>query len=113
MAESILTSINLAGGSFNVYYDTVLAIHSDSTNMSALSVSCPSNWKAAIINIATNTVCCLYAMPVFNVSNNTIDCYIPSSGGGYFSARVNQTSISSPVTGHYVDNAVMTVIFLA
>ena len=113
MAESILTSINLAGGSFNVYYDTVLAIHSDSTNMSTLSVSCPSNWKAAIINIATNTVCCLYAMPVFNVSNNTIDCYIPSSGGGYFSARVNQTSISSPVNGHYVDNAVMTVIFLA
>lgn len=48
MAESILTSINLAGGSFNVYYDTVLAVFSIS-NYTNANKNCPNGWRAAVV----------------------------------------------------------------
>ena len=112
MAESILTSINLAGGSFNVYYDTVLGVHSSSVPNSTLSVTCPSGWKVAIINIAEADRSNLYAMPVFNLGNTGINYYIPNSRGGYFGVYVYLTQISSPINGTYA-NAAMTVIFLA
>ena len=48
MAESILTSINLAGGSFNVYYDTVLAVFSI-TGRGNANNNCPNGWRAALV----------------------------------------------------------------
>ena len=55
MAESILTSINLAGGSFNVFYDTILK-QGDAGNVSAggYDFIIPSGWKAVLITHAHN-----------------------------------------------------------
>ena len=80
MAESILTSINLAGGSFNVYYDTVLSVISVSNTSSK---SCPSGWKAAVVisHRTRNTsngdfwVALCQPITIFNVNNNSIDYY--------------------------------------
>ena len=54
MAESILTSITLAGGSFNVFYDTILAqgtagSKNDSRNH---NFTIPSGWKCLLITTA-------------------------------------------------------------
>ena len=80
MAESILTSINLAGGSFNVYYDTVLSVISVSN---ASSKSCPSGWKAAVVishktrSLSNSESWIVLCQPIiiFNVNSNSINYY--------------------------------------
>ena len=50
MADSILCSINMAGGAINIYYDTILTQGNLRSNSgSAASTSIPSGWKAVII----------------------------------------------------------------
>ena len=80
MAESILTSINLAGGSFNVYYDTVLSIVSISSYNNRTN-QCPTGWKAAILtahsrhlNVNDDTGIMLSPMVAFNL-NKQINYY--------------------------------------
>lgn len=80
MAESILTSINLAGGSFNVYYDTVLDII---TNTSTNSTNCPSGWKAAILvsnrtrplSNANSWITLIQPIVIFNMNSSTTIVY--------------------------------------
>ena len=80
MAESILTSINLAGGSFNVYYDTILSVKTV-TGSSAVSSSnsCPSGWKCAVLIscfIYLNAWATLVTpIPIFNVNSSSIEYY--------------------------------------
>ena len=50
MADSILCSINMAGGAINIYYDTILAQNKLNSNThESASVSIPSGWKTVII----------------------------------------------------------------
>ena len=76
MAESILTSITLAGGSFNVYYNTVLDII---TKSSTNSVNCPSGWKAAILvsnrtrftNASNSWITLIQPIAIFNMNSSS------------------------------------------
>ena len=74
MAESILTSINLAGGSFNVFYDTVLDVI---TGNSSRSYDCPAGWKAAVvisysrhIDNFNNDSVLMNPIPIFNTGKS-------------------------------------------
>ena len=49
MADSILCSINMAGGAINIYYDTILAQNSLNSSGSTINTSIPSGWKVVII----------------------------------------------------------------
>ena len=49
MADSILCSINMAGGAINIYYDTILAQGILNAGGSTSNTSIPSGWKVVII----------------------------------------------------------------
>ena len=75
MAESILTSINLAGGSFNVFYDTILAQGSGGYSYTSEIINIPSGWKVILIINARNGntgAGLLSAVPIFTVATGTI-----------------------------------------
>ena len=69
MAESILTSITMAGGALNIYYDTILQSKSGSgTGINNL----PSGWKVCIITSYLNSnIGLVFPFAVFNASFNT------------------------------------------
>ena len=71
MAESILTSITMAGGALNIYYDTIL--ESKSGNGTAYN-NLPSGWKVCIItSYSYDNISLVFPFAVFNASFNTAD----------------------------------------
>ena len=127
MAESILTSISLAGGSFNVYYDTVLSVISKSNTA---STPCPSGWKAAIVishethvfQSNSNSVATLIQpITIFNISSTNINYYgtyiFNSSELGTYTAfngiTINQSSFN--FNSEYIHSSITvgTIIFVA
>ena len=91
MAESILTSINLAGGSFNVYYDTILSVKTvTGSSAVSLSNSCPSGWKCAVLISCfiylNNWATLVTPIPIFNVNSSSIEYY------GLFNIENNMTT---------------------
>ena len=122
MADSILTSITLAGGSFNVYYDTVLDVI---TVTSTGRKSCPSGWKAAVViscitrtsSSSSTAITLIQPIPIFNNgSSDDISYYgtfINNQDGTYevYSAIViNSSNFSCPSGGNAV---AATIIFVA
>ena len=91
MADSILCSINMAGGAINIYYDTILAQSTLSAGASAASTSIPSGWKVVIILSAiygynqVNQVL-LAPYPIFTETSSYL--YMIS----YYSSSSNNTS---------------------
>ena len=75
MADSILCSINMAGGAINIYYDTILAQGSVEG-----SVALPSNWKVVIITSAryqrNSQETLIFPFPIF--TNNINDLMMPA-----------------------------------
>ena len=77
MAESILSSINLAGGSINIYCDSILNVI---TANDRHSKSCPSGWKAAVLishcyYAGANTVYqynLMQPIPIFNIGSSSV-----------------------------------------
>ena len=77
MAELILTSINLAGGSINIYCDSILSVVSVGDRNSR---SCPSGWKAAVLfshyynsgysSSYQNTL--MQPIPIFNIGSSSV-----------------------------------------
>lgn len=123
MSESILTSINLAGGSFNVYYDTILDCISASSNT---QTQCPSGWKAAIlisysmyINSNTNSNASLVSpIPMFNIGKEVIYygtfIYESSDYGTYATSgtiRINSTDFTLLTNHNMITSG--TIIFMA
>ena len=80
MADSILCSINMAGGAINIYYDTILAQNSLSYQYSIQSVSLPNGWKVVIIMSARYEVnsgeTLFNPFPIFTNTNSFI--YMPA-----------------------------------
>ena len=69
MAESILTSITMAGGALNIYYDTIL--ESKSGN-GTVNNNLPSGWKVCIItSYSYDNISLVFPFAVFNASFNT------------------------------------------
>lgn len=96
MAESILTSINLAGGSFNVFYDTILAqgTAGKTNNSTSYSFSIPSGWKCLLITSANYQDSDMIIEPVVVFVTN-IDVYgkfISMVDGNYSVGRIGTIS---------------------
>lgn len=78
MADSILCSINMAGGAINIYYDTILTQNTFNSSANSQSISIPSNWKIVIIMTAqyhysgSTEQTLLYPYPIFNNTNSWI-----------------------------------------
>ena len=75
MAESILTSITMAGGALNIYYDTVLQ---SKTGYGTSVFNMPSGWKVCIVTAFYNTYAgynLLYPIAIFNASITTGEYY--------------------------------------
>ena len=75
MAESILTSITMAGGALNIYYDTILQ---SKTGYGTSVFSVPSGWKVCIVmafHNARDTYSLLYPIAIFNASFTTGEYY--------------------------------------
>lgn len=78
MADSILCSINMAGGAINIYYDTILTQNTFNSSANAQNISIPSNWKIVIIMTAqyhyngSTEQTLLYPYPIFHNTNNWI-----------------------------------------
>ena len=96
MAESILTSINLAGGSFNVFYDTILA---QGTNGSAndnrsYSFTIPSGWKCLLITTANyyNNYTLLNPIAIFVPNIGVQGLFIATNDGTYVVRNVGNVS---------------------
>lgn len=124
MAESILTSINLAGGSFNVCYDTVLAVFSIS-NYTNANKNCPNGWRAAVVishqrilNTNRNIGTLVEPIAIFNTNVNCIyyGTYLNESTRVLDVVSVITISASSFTLGYYNDyyeTCIGTVIFVA
>ena len=85
MADSILTSINMAGGAINIYYDTILMQNSLSGGNFGTNISLLSSWKVVLITSAQYTRASaetlLFPFPLFtNVSSDFVMPAINSSG---------------------------------
>ena len=85
MAESILTSINMAGGAINIYYDTILMQNILSGGNFGTNISLLSNWKVVLITSAQYTRASaetlLFPFPLFtSVSSDFVMPAINSSG---------------------------------
>ena len=66
MAESILTSITMAGGALNIYYDTILL---SKTEVGTASYNMPSGWKVCIITSYNyDNISLVFPFAVFNAS---------------------------------------------
>lgn len=75
MAESILTSITMAGGALNIYYDTILQ---SKTGYGTSSYTIPSGWKVCIVmafHNNNNRYSLLYPIAIFNASFTTAEYY--------------------------------------
>lgn len=73
MAESILTSITMAGGALNIYYDTILQ---SKTGSGTANNNLPSGWKVCIITSYSNdNISLVFPFAVFNASFNTNQWY--------------------------------------
>lgn len=69
MAESILTSITMAGGALNIYYDTIL--ESKSGNATGIN-NLPSGWKVCIVTSYNyGNINLVFPFAVFNASVTT------------------------------------------
>lgn len=126
MADSILTSITLAGGSFNVYYDTVLDII---TKTSRGSTNCPSGWKAAILvsnrtrftNDGNSWITLIQPIAIFNMNRSTnisyygIYIYELAEFGTYVSYNgITINTSNFDLNTNYGNNACYcTIIFVA
>lgn len=96
MADSILTSINLAGGSFNVFYDTILAQGTAGrhNSTSSYNFSIPSGWKCLLITFANYQNSDILTDPVAVFVSN-IDVYgkfISITNGNYSIGQIGSIS---------------------
>ena len=76
MADSILCSINMAGGAINIYYDIILMQNSLSGGNFGTSVSLLSDWKVVLITSAKYTRASsevlLFPFPLFTSTSNDL-----------------------------------------
>ena len=122
MAESILTSINLAGGSFNVYYDTVLDVLSINNYE---DYDCPSGWKAAVLisyetTVDRNDTLVTLDQPItiFNISKEVVyygKCIYVTTGNSTVKECIQITSTNKVRLCAFdtFDNPIGTIIFIA
>ena len=96
MADSILTSINLAGGSFNVFYDTILAqgTAGNHSSTSSYNFSIPSGWKCLLITFANyqNSDILTDPVAVFVSNIDVYGKYISVVDGTYSVGRIGSIS---------------------
>ena len=87
MAESILTSITMAGGALNIYYDTILL---SKTEVGTAFYNMPSGWKVCIItSFQHDDISLVFPFAVFNASFTTNRWYrgICMDNNGVFTNR--------------------------
>ena len=122
MAESILSSINLAGGSINIYCDSILNVI---TANDRHSKSCPSGWKAAVLishyyysgssTSYQNTL--MQPIPIFNIGSSSVTynaIYVGQNGdySVHSTITINNSSFSLSAGSSFVDTS-GTIIFAA
>ena len=118
MADSVLTSITLAGGSFNVYYDTVISVMSVKNYTSN---NTPSGWKAAICiscytYMGNNWGTLVSPVPIFNIGSQVTynGTFIDSNSiyTVYGFIRISSTDFN--INGSASSNSITsTIIFVA
>ena len=116
MADSILCSINMAGGAINIYYDTVLAQGNLSSNRNENSISLPSGWKTVIIMSCRHVYnseihVLIQPFPIFIETSYNIQMPVLYNNGGnayiqsmYAFARItsNRLYISTYIDASYI-----------
>ena len=118
MAESILTSITMAGGSLNIYYDTILQ---SKTGYGTSSFIAPSGWKVCIVMAFHNNhlvYSLLYPIAIFNASLTIGEYYhgITIDNNGVFGSSdviMFNTSTSYSFAGQNSSGNTWSLIFAA
>ena len=99
MAESILTSITMAGGALNIYYDTILE---SKAGNGVYTQTAPSGWKICIItSYSYDTYALVYPFAVFNASLTTNVYYSGICMSSNNSVYYNETIIRFNSTVNY------------